>query len=258
MQRRAFVQASAASALAFATGSAAAEEAKPVELYEWRIYTLKPEKMPLLDGYLKDAFIPGCKRAGCGPVGVFAEAGTAEAVRVHVLVVHPDGSGAGGLAAKLESDAEYKKAGKDYLDAKAADPVYSRIEGSLFAAIGGMPRIAAPDTGKPRLLNLRIYESHNERANLKKIEMFNRGELAIFRRCGLTPVLFGQALLGSALPNLTYLLAFPSDDARKAAWDTFRADPEWLKLKAMPEYADKEIVSKITNLLLTPATYSEV
>jgi hypothetical protein len=259
MERRTFVQASLASACALAAGSASADEkTTSTELYEWRIYTLKPAKMPVLDAYLKDAFIPGCKRAGCGPVGVFAEPATAEAVRVHVLVVHPNGASAAGLAAKLAGDAEYLKAGKEYLEAKAADPVYARIESSLLAAIEGMPKLARPDVSKARLLNLRVYESHNERANAKKIEMFNTGELGIFRKDGLTPVLFGQSLVGSALPNLTYLLVFPDDDARKAAWDKFRADPEWIKLKSIPEYADKEIVSKITNVLLTPAKYSEV
>jgi hypothetical protein len=259
MERRTFVQASLASAYALTTGAATADEkAKTTELYEWRIYTLKPAKQAMLDAYLKEAFIPGCKRAGCGPIGVFTEQGTAETVRVHVLVVHPNGVSASGLAAKLAADAEYQKTGKDYLEAKAADPVYTRIESSLLGAIEGMPKLAQPDVSKARLLNLRIYESHNERANAKKIEMFNKGELAIFQRDGLTPVLFGQALVGSALPNLTYLLVFPDDDARKAAWDKFRADPEWIKLKSIPEYADKEIVSKITNVLLTPVKYSEV
>jgi hypothetical protein len=60
------------------------------------------------------------------------------------------------------------------------------------------------------------------------------------------------------MPNLTYMLVFSGEDARKAAWDTFRTDPEWLKLKAIPEYADKEIVSKITNKLLTPLPYSQL
>ena len=63
----------------------------------------------------------------------------------------------------------------------------ARIESSLLTAIDGMPKLDKPDTSKPRLLNLRIYESHNERAGKKKIEMFNKGELAIFRRVGLTP-----------------------------------------------------------------------
>ena len=46
-------------------------------------------------------------------------------------------------------------------------------------------------------------------------------------------------MVGAAMPNLTYMLAFPDEAARKAAWDTFKADPEWLKLRTMPEYADE-------------------
>src|SRR5947209_11219032 len=110
-----------------------------------------------------------------------------------------------------------------------------------------MPRLEKPDSSKPRLLNLRIYESHNERAAKKKIEMFNKGELAIFRRVGLTPVLFAETILGAAMPNLTYLLVFPDEPGRAAAWSHFRDDAEWIKLKSIPEYADKDIVSRITN-----------
>jgi hypothetical protein len=137
--------------------------------------------------------------------------------------------------------------------------VYQRIESSLLAAIPGMAKMEKPDPSKPRLFNLRVYESHNERAAAKKVEMFGAGgELAIFRKVGLTPVFFGSAVVGAAMPNLTYLLVFPDEAGRKAAWDKFGADPDWRKLRAVPEYADREIVSKITNLILTPATYSEI
>ncbi len=103
-----------------------------------------------------------------------------------------------------------------------------------------------------------MYESHNERAAAKKVEMFNTAELAIFRRVGLTPVFFASTVVGPKMPNLTYMLVFPDDAGRKAAWGRFGGDAEWQKLKAIPEYADKEIVSHITNTILTPAAYSEV
>src|SRR5207247_11366302 len=83
-------------------------------------------------------------------------------------------------------------------------------------------RLAKTDATKSRLLNLRIYESHNERANQKKIEMFSTGELAIFRRVGLTPVFFAESIIGAARPNLTYMLVFPDDAGRNAAWGRFR------------------------------------
>jgi hypothetical protein len=159
---------------------------------------------------------------------------------------------------RIGSDAEYRTAGATFLHAPASDPVYERIESSLLGAIEALPHLEKPDTSKSRLLNLRIYESHNERAAAKKIEMFNQHELPIFRRVGLTPVFFGETLIGSRRPNLTYMLVFPDDAARKAAWSSFGGDDAWKKLKAMPEYADKEIVSHITNKLLTPEPYSGI
>ncbi|MBL8798871.1 MAG: NIPSNAP family protein [Planctomycetia bacterium] len=259
MERRSFIQSSVASALTAAgTASAADPARKPREHYELRVYSLKPAKLPALDEYLGKAFIPAVKRLGLGPVGVFLDQANAELTKVFVLVVAPSAEASAGLAARLADDVEYRKLAANYLNAPASDPVYMRIESSLLAAIDGMPKLEKPDAAKPRLLNLRVYESHNERAARKKIEMFDQGELAIFRRVGLTPVFFGETLVGSAMPNLTYLLVFPDDEGRKAAWGKFRDDPAWLKLKAIPEYADKEIVSKITNYILTPAPYSEL
>jgi hypothetical protein len=162
------------------------------------------------------------------------------------------------LNARLATDEQHQQAGQKYLAATAADPVYNRIESSLLAPFQEMPRLIPADATKPRVFQLRTYESHNERAGEKKIEMFNKGEIAIFRKVGLTPMFFAQTIVGSAQPNLTYLLVFPNEQARTDAWNTFRSDPEWLKLKSIPEYADREIVSKITNRVLTPSAYSEL
>jgi hypothetical protein len=257
MERRAFVGSSVA-ALGAPMGLNAGTAGEAAELYELRTYTLKAAKQPVLDEYLSRAFIPAAKRLGAGPVGVFNEAPEKDELRVFVLTIHKNAESAVTLAGRLAADEEYTKAAGDYLAAKAADPVYKRIETSLLGAIGGMPKLERPDASKRRLFNLRIYESHNERAAAKKIEMFEKAEIAIFRRVGLTPVFFAASLIGPAQPNLAYMLVFPDEAGRKAAWDRFRVDPEWLKLRAVPEYADKEIVSHITNRILTPAAYSEI
>lgn len=258
MKRRTFMHASIAT-LATATISGAADDKKATaDLYEHRVYHVNAGKHMLLDDYLSKALLPALKRYGIGPVGAFIDKTKADSSDVHVLIVHPNAESVARLSARLAGDDEFQKAAKDYLAIRATEPVYSRIESSLLAAIEGMPKLDKPDTAKPRLLNLRIYESHNERANKKKIEMFNKGELDIFRRVGLKPVFFAESIAGTLMPNLTYLLVFPDDDGRNAAWNKFRADPDWLKLKAMPEYADKEIVSRITNLLLAPLPYSEI
>lgn len=260
MQRRSFIQASLAglSTAAVADCLAADAPAKPREMYELRTYRLKPEKLPLLDAYLSKAVIPALKRHGIGPVGVFAEDINRPEVKVFVLIVHPSAELAATLAARLNADEEYLKAAAEFMAVRASDPAYLRIESSILSAIEGMPKMDKPDASKPRLLNLRVYESHNERAAQKKIEMFNKGELSIFKRVGLTPVFFAETIVGGSMPNLTYLLVFPDEPGRKSAWERFIGDPEWTKLKAIPEYADKEIVSRITNYILTPRPYSEI
>ncbi len=283
MKRRAFAQATVAGLCAAATGigtRAMGEErrvepaAAGTEIYELRTYTLKAAKLPLLDAYLKEALIPAAHRLGLGPVGVFSEiesterevvskkntdtAAPAGMQRVTVLLIHKSADSALALPAALAADTVYLKAADEYLGVKADDPAYRRIGTVLVKAIAGMPKIEKPDPTKARLFNLRVYESHNERAAAKKVEMFEKGEIEIFRQNGLTPVFFASALSGPNLPNLTYFLVFPDDDNRKASWGKFVKDPAWKKLSSMPEYADKEIVSTITNKLLTPRAYSEI
>lgn len=261
MKRRTFFHTSAvfSAATALAGRASAAEPAAPArEYYELRTYTLKPARKPMLDQYLSKAFIPALGRLGSGPVGVFAEEAKDDVLAMTVLIVHKSPEQFATLATRLAADAEHQSAGQEYLQAKAADPVYERVESSLSYALEGIPSLQKPEQTPGRILNLRIYESHNERAGAKKIEMFNKGELGIFRRVGLTPVFFGQTIAGARMPNLTYLLAFPNDAARLAAWKTFQGDEEWKALKSMPEYADKEIVSKITNKILVPESYSQI
>ncbi len=259
MERRSFVQASLLTVGTLTAGQALAADTKPSgELYELRVYHLKAARQAILDDYLSKAFIPALKRYGIGPVGVFVDKVDADKVNVYVLIVHHSADQIATLSTRLAADEDYLKAAADYLATKPGDPVYSRVESSLLAAIEGMPKLAKPDSSKPRILNLRIYQSHNERAAKKKIEMFNKAELEIFKRVGLTPVFFGETIIGSAMPNLTYMLVFPDEAGRSAAWGRFGGDAEWKKLSALPEYANKEIVSNITNKVLKPTAYSEI
>ncbi len=91
------------------------------------------------------------------------------------------------------------------------------------------------------------------------MEMFTRmGELEIFRRVGLTPVFFGRTLVGTRVPNFTYMLVHESLATREKSWDAFRTDPEWKKLSATAGYRDADIVTNITTWFLRPASSSQI
>ena len=69
---------------------------------------------------------------------------------------------------------------------------------------------------------------------------------------------FGETLIGSKMPNLTYMLVFENMAAREKNWAAFVSDPEWKKLSTTPGYTDAEIVSNISNVFLRPTAYSQI
>ncbi len=237
------------------TGSAEAAEAR--DYYELRTYHIGTEEQKKrLESFMGGAAIPALNRIGISPVGVFEPPDEIGPIRV--LLRHRSLESVATATQKLLADQEFLSKGASFLDAPASSPAYARFESSLMVAFTGMPDLETPARSENRVFQLRIYESPNIKAGQKKIEMFNTAELAIFRKTGLTPVFFGETLIGANMPNLTYMLAFESTAEQEAAWKRFRSDPDWQELRAIPEYANEKIIRAITNLPLRPAACSQI
>lgn len=268
MKRRSFLKstlaATSVAGLAPMVTSQAAETGgqRAREFYELRMYHLRRgPKQKLFDDFYREAALPAWNRVGVAPVGVFNVMVGPDSPTMYVLLTHKSMEAMATATDRVRSDAEYQKAGAEFINATPSDPTYVRVESSLLAAFEGMPKLEVPAAAaekKPRLFELRTYESHSKKANKKKIEMFNKGEIAIFRRTGLQPVFFGETLVGTKMPNLTYMLVFENMAGRDKAWGTFVSDPEWKKLSTTPGYTDPEIVTNISNVFLRPAPYSQI
>jgi NIPSNAP protein len=248
-------------AQAGATGSA---PARSPEYYELRRYHLRRgPQTKIVDDYWRLAALPALQRAGVGPVGAFNVMIGADSPSLYVLLVHPTLDSFASLPARLAADTEYQSAGAAYLNAAATDPAFVRLNSSLMRAFEGIPKLELPFGGgengrKPRIFELRTYESHSEKAAKKKIEIFNTAEIAIFRRAGMHPVFFGETIAGSNMPNLTYMLVYENMAAHDTQWAAFSADPEWRKISTTPGNTDPEIVANISNTYLRPAAYSQI
>lgn len=266
MKRRDFLKtsfvATAAAGLtpALAPQAAAQSTAAPREYYEWRAYRIKPgADHALLDGYLEKALIPALNRLGSRPVGVFTEIEPKDDPAVFVLVPHPTLAAFADHAAKLQADAEYLQHGSDYLQAARKDAAFVRIDIWLLRAFAGMPRIELPSYSqerKPRIFEVRTYESHSESKARKKVDMFNSGEIEIMKEVKLGPIFFGEALAGSGLPHLTYLLSAENRDEHKQHFSGFGKHPVWKTLSADPQY--KDTVSKSASKFLQPTAWSQI
>ncbi|HTK47785.1 MAG TPA: NIPSNAP family protein [Gemmatimonadaceae bacterium] len=261
MHRREFLAASAVAAAAplptlEKLGSPAQAPAR--QYIELRRYHLIPgPKQRAFIDFVGQAAVPAMNRAGVSKVGAFTVVYGQNAPTLLLVLAHDTLDSVVTLRDRLAADAAYGSAGAAILDAPMADPAFIRVESTLLRAFAAMPKVEGPaSTAGPRIVELRTYESHSDRAALNKLAMFNAGEVPIFRRTGLAPVFFGETLLGEKMPSLNYMLTFADMTARDAAWKAFSADPDWKKLSGDPQYKDN--VSAISDLILRPTAYSQL
>jgi hypothetical protein len=261
VDRREFLAASAVAAVSpLPSLDALGQQAATRQYFELRRYHLLPgAKQRAFSAFVGDVAIPAMNRAGVSRVGAFTVVYGENAPSLLLVLTHPTLDSVATLRDRLASDAEYARAGAAVLDAALADPAFVRAESSVLRAFDAMPALepsAAAGTATPRIFELRTYESHSDRAALNKLAMFNAGEIPIFRRTGLTPVFFGETIVGAKMPSLTYMLTFKDMPARDAAWAAFSQDPDWKKLSGDPQY--KENVSAISDIILRPTAYSQI
>lgn len=266
MKRREFLTSSLAiSALALAADKADAQStpvASGREYYELRQYHLQSgPQVKLTNSYVSDALIPALNRMGMSPIGAFNLTLGPDTPTLYVLIPGRSVETLVTSDLRLTQDETFMKAAEPFWNAPAAQPADIRVESSLLVAFSGWPKLVVPPVtaqhGK-RIFQLRTYESPSNGAHVRKVEMFHKGEFKVFQRAGFWQVFYGDTLIGPRLPKLTYMLSYPDLGELNAKWAAFEADPEWKKLSSLPRYDFEPIVSNISNLILSPTSYSQI
>jgi hypothetical protein len=262
MERRRFLSASVAASAFAMTGSGQAQAPAGREFYQMRRYALQSgPQTKLTESYFSDALIPAVTRMGMGPVGALRLDFGPETPAFYLLIPGSSVQALAELDLRLAEDAVFMKAAEPFWNGTAAAPAFQRVESSLLAAFTGWPRLTPPASaaskGK-RIFQLRTYESPSNGDHVRKVEMFHSGEFEIFLKAGFHPVFFGDTLIGSRLPCLTYMLSFADQAELEACWKLFGNDPDWKKLSTSPRFASDQLVTNITNLVLSPLGCSQI
>jgi len=108
-----------------------------------------------------------------------------------------------------------------------------------------------------------LYELRTYHAAAGKLEAlharFRDHTNAIFRKHGMEVIAYWVPIDGTtgaaADYTLVYILAYPSLEARKAAWEAFGKDPDWIAAKTESE-KDGKLVEKVDSVFLAPTDYS--
>ena len=227
------------------------------EYYLLRKYQVTRAQAARCDQFLATTMLPALTRLGYHNIGVFGLEYGPETPADYVLLRHTDPAKLLRLEDDLLADAEYIRTSAPFRTAPAASPAFQRVEDTLLHAFEGHPALTVPPAGK-RILQLRTYESPSPSSHLRKVQMFHAGEFEIFAACGMPAVFYAGVIAGQRMPALTYMLRFESLADLEARWNQFRVNPEWKKLQADPRFSGEDLVSNITNLVLSPKPFSGI
>jgi len=258
MQRRQFLTVSAASGLTAKASKSSSNQYIEVQLFHMRYSrAFQPKRLAT---FLEEHHLPMAQRNDFGPVGYFNVTMGADQPMLVMTLVYDSLADMEAKSMRRLSDKRWMSA-TDKLGSDI-EPAFMRMESSLLRAFDKMPTLVTPKppaaTQPERIFDLRIYQAETFRDVREKVRMFNTGEIDLFRKVGVNPVFFGQAVVGPRLPNLTYLVWYDDMAARQKAWETFLNSAEWKKMISKPEWANYEIVSNISNIQMTPLPFSNI
>jgi hypothetical protein len=113
------------------------------------------------------------------------------------------------------------------------------------------------NAAEKHVYELRIYTTLPGRLpNLLK--RFREHTIALFEKHGMKNIGYWVPQDEPKKSNmLYYMLAHKSRDAAKQSFDTFRADPAWVKARDASE-ADGKIVEKVESIFMDPTDFSKL
>ncbi len=260
MDRRNFLAGSSAAGLAAASASAAQHETDDNQIYELRCYWMrnsKTDQYGRLTAFLEAEHLPMTKRTGIEAQGYFRVTLGEHTPRVFTLSAFDSLADMGEKLRARAADKQWMQADDDF---GAQDyPQYDRVESRLLRAFDGMKTIETPGKAdKPRVFDLRIYEQETFRDTREKTRMFNEEEIQIFRDCGIHPLFFAETIVGSRMPNITYMTYYADMDARGKAWRAFASSDDWNRIKKVPKWANAEVVSTVSNTHMAGLPFSPI
>ena len=122
-----------------------------------------------------------------------------------------------------------------------------------FAVRGLLPGEPVAFAQSNRVFELRTYTVPADKLDALHKRFRDETVPKFFPKHGMANVWYGKPMDAPlSQTTMTYMIAFPSREAAKKSWDSFRADPEWAKVAAASGVGQV----KIDSVYFEPADYS--
>ncbi|HWA28919.1 MAG TPA: NIPSNAP family protein [Lacunisphaera sp.] len=234
-----------------AAGVAGAAETAPV--YELRIYYTHPGKMPDLLKRFREHTCTLFERHGMVNVGYWLPVEEKDQDKLYYVLRHASRDAAKASWKAFGDDPEWKTVAAA---SEANGKIVARVDSTFLAATDYTPAKI------PALTGGHVFELRTYVCNPGKLDgldaRFREHTMKLFEKHGMTNVLYTHPTdeAKGAGTTLVYFLAHSSVEAAKKSFDTFRADPEWIKVRDASEANGKLLVNPPASVFLTPTDFS--
>jgi hypothetical protein len=207
--------------------------------------------------WLEKRALPLFQKHQFGPLGFFTVDVGPNIPSVLFLLSFPSMAQMETLWGNLDADPDYAAA---IAELEKDEPAFYREDAVLLRATPFSPPLVATPAGEPshKLFELRIYESPTHRQLGYLHDRFAGGEIDIFHKSGIHPILYADTIFGPNQPNMAYLIPFESEAHREKGWAAFRGNPDWVRICDESVRHGGEIVRNITNMFLSPTSFSMI
>lgn len=219
-------------ALMLAASLAASAADKDPRVFEMRTYFAAPGKLDDLNARFRNHTVKLFEKHGMTNLGYWMPIENPDNKLIYVLA----------FPSREARDASFKAFGADEAwkkaraESEANGKLVAKVESVFLSATDFSPQIQ-PTTGKgERVFELRTYTTTPN--NLPLLDArFRDHTVALFAKHGMTNLFYWHLLPDqpAAENTLIYLLAHASQDAAKASFAAFRANPDWVAAKKASE-----------------------
>lgn len=258
MTRKLFLRAMAALAFAALSTAYAAEEATSPPCYELRTYYAAEGKLDALHARFREHTTALFAKHGMTNVGYWVPLDNPDH-RIIYLLSYPTREAREKSWAEFSSDPEWKAV---QAASEADGKIVAKSENRFLTQTDFSPEPKGAPEGTPHTFELRTYTTTPGNLPLL-LKRFREHTLGFFKKYGMTNFAYFTPAQGEkgADNTLIYLLSHASPEACAKSFAEFRADPEWIQVKADSEKAgggSLTIPDGVKSELLIATDYSPV
>ncbi|BCU78544.1 hypothetical protein llg_32590 [Luteolibacter sp. LG18] len=228
-------------------------------LYELRTYHAEPGKLDALNARFREHTVALFTKHGMTNVGYWVPKDNPDNLLIYLLSF-PDRTARDKAWKEFGADPEWKAAQEA---SEVNGKLVGKIESRFLTPTDFSPEPKGTTKGTPHVFELRTYTATPGNLPLL-LKRFRDHTRDLFVRHGMTNFLYTTPAAGEpgADNTLVYLLQHASAEAQEKSFTAFRADPEWVQVKAESEKAGggslTVVPDGVKSVLLIPTDYSPV